>query len=214
MKLAHIHSQKQNEPIWHVQLAVLLAIVSQLLLSNDLTIGPRYPIAVFEFLLLFVLTAVSPRVHGKKLRLRRTLALALIALITLSNIISLCLVLNSLFSRGISNGKELIVSAILIYFTNIILFGLWYWELDGSGPGAESTNGGADFLFPQMANGVKDWQPSFFDYLYVSVTNATAFSPTDAMPTTHRVKLLMIVQSFISLTTVALVAARAVNILS
>ena len=214
MKLAHIHARKA-EPIWHVQLAIVIAVAMQLGLNSDLTVGPRYAIAVFELVLLFVLTVISPKVHGRRLRFRRALAFALIALITISNVLSLALVLNNLFSAGVSDGKQLIISAVLIYLTNIILFGLWYWELDGSGPGSEAGHANEqDFLFPQTTAGAKDWEASFFDYLYISITNASAFSPTDTLPLSHRAKLLMSSQAFISLATVALVAARAVNILA
>jgi hypothetical protein len=105
-----------------------------------------------------------------------------------------------------------------IWFTNVLAFGLWYWEFDRGGPGSRSHvhHREPDFLFPQMANpdaAPKDWCPSFIDYMYVTFTNATAFSPTDTMPLTQWAKLLMAVQSLASLLTVALVAARAVNIL-
>jgi hypothetical protein len=129
----------------------------------------------------------------------------------------LVLVSNSLLHGAVTDGHLLIYSALIIYATNVIVFGLLYWELDGrSTRGA--PDGVRDFLFPQQSTNEKetkqpDWQPTFFDYLYVSVTNATAFSPTDAMPLTYRAKLLMTVQAFTSLATIALVAARAVNIL-
>jgi hypothetical protein len=117
------------------------------------------------------------------------------------------------------NGKQLLLSGVLIYITNIILFGLWYWQLDGGGAGGRGTHQPpVDFLFPQMTASAQvtqepHWQPLFLDYLYVSVTNATAFSPTDTLPLTHRAKTLMGLQAIVSLATVALVAARAVNIL-
>jgi hypothetical protein len=119
-----------------------------------------------------------------------------------------------------SSGKQLIISALAIYLTNIIVFGLWYWQLDGGGPGGRGTHRPpVDFLFPQMNTSVKiteepNWQPTFMDYLFVSITNGTAFSPTDALPLTHRAKLLMAIQALVSLSTVALVAARAINILA
>jgi hypothetical protein len=113
----------------------------------------------------------------------------------------------------------LVFSAIEIYLTNVIIFGLWYWELDGGGPAArlEARSPYRDFLFPQM-NAPKTappgWRPTFLDYLYVSLTNATAFSPTDTLPLTRKVKALMGVQCLASLLIVALVAGRAVNILT
>ncbi len=147
-------------------------------------------------------------------------SLLLIALITFANISSLGLVIRYLVG-GTHHlaGKDLILSAVAIYITNIIIFGLWYWELDGGGPGGRGAHRPpVDFLFPQMTASrettkVDNWSPTFFEYLYVSFTNATAFSPTDAMPLTHRAKLLMTVQATTSLATVAIVAARAVDIL-
>jgi len=147
------------------------------------------------------------------------MAVILIAIISLANIASLILVISDLFGRHAVSGKDLILSGLEIFLTNIIIFGLWYWELDSGGHiGQGSDVPPVDFLFPQMSertgNEHKKWSPTFLDYLYVSVTNATAFSPTDTMPLTHRAKSLMSLQSLVSLITVALVAARAVNILT
>ena len=99
-----------------------------------------------------------------------------------------------------------------------MIFALWYWEMDRGGPGKRATgnDGQPDFLFPQMTDDriePRDWRPKFIDYMYVSLTNNTAFSPTDTMPLTHRAKLLMGSQALVSLLTVGLVAARAVNVL-
>jgi len=198
-----------------VQLAVLVAIVLQLILSNKLIVGGRFLIVGLEVLLLLALALFGPFKKRVSFHLRRTLAVALIAVISLSNITSLVLVIKSLFTQSGVTGRQLIVSGLAIYLTNIIIFGLWYWELDSNGvQGQPADVSPVDFLFPQM--GMKDagsWNPTFFDYLYVSVTNASAFSPTDTLPLTHRAKLLMTLQSITSLLTVALVAARAVNIL-
>ena len=113
---------------------------------------------------------------------------------------------------------ELIFAAMQIWMTNVIVFGLWYWELDRGGPSARcrTSHREPDFLFPQMstpAAAPPDWAPMFVDYLYVAFTNATAFSPTDTLPLTTWAKVLMAVQALASLLTVALVAGRAVNIL-
>ena len=101
---------------------------------------------------------------------------------------------------------------------NVLAFGLWFWQLDGGGPVERrlKTGRGHDFLFPQQTLGeaaAAAWQPNFIDYLFVSYTNATAFSPTDTMPLSQWAKLLMIVQSAASLLLGIMVAARAVNIL-
>lgn len=215
MKLASLRQKQRNEPIWHVQTAVLLAIVLQLILNNKLVVGPRYAIVGLEVLLLVALEIFGPFKHALSAKLRRSVAVALIAIISLSNITSLMLVIDSLFTRSSVTGRELIISGLAIYLTNIIIFGLWYWELDSSGIQGQSTDvAPVDFLFPQMSmENQKNWVPTFFDYLYISVTNASAFSPTDTLPLSHRAKLLMTLQSITSLLTVALVAARAVNIL-
>jgi uncharacterized membrane protein len=216
MKLASLHHLDKKEPIWHVQLALLVGIGLQLLLSNKLFVGPRFAIAGLEVLLLVALALFGPVKHEVSFHFRRTLAVALIFVISLSNIASLVLVIHSLFTNNGVTGRELIVSGLAIYLTNIIIFGLWYWELDSNGIQGQPTNiAPVDFLFPQMGmKGGENWSPSFLDYLYISITNASAFSPTDSLPLTHRAKFLMALQSIISLVTVALVAARAVNILS
>ena len=106
----------------------------------------------------------------------------------------------------------------LIWLTNVLIFGLWYWEADRGGPGqrAAGLDGPPDLLFPQMSDDriePEDWRPGFIDYLYVSLTNATAFSPTDTMPLSPTAKGIMGLQSLVSLVTIGLVISRAVNIL-
>ena len=203
MRLAHIRQKNTfNEPVWHVLLAICFVIGLQLVLSDALTFGFKYVIIGLEVLLLLILSVFSLSATA-----RRFFAIALIALISAANIISLGVVIEALFAGVGVNGRGLLISGLAIYLTNIIVFGLWYWELDNTRIRI------ADFLFPQT-NTNTAWRPTFFDYLYVSITNATAFSPTDTLPLTHRAKLLMTIQSVASLVTVALVAARAVNILS
>jgi hypothetical protein len=216
MKLARIH--RRIEPIWHVQLAIIVAIAVQVFLNKEFVVGPHYALAAFEFVLLMAISLPGnskPRPSHRLLR--RLLALTLLTLIAVTNIASLVLVSDALLNGSATNGHALIYSALVIYATNIIVFGLFYWELDNRN--IEGTvDGERDFMFPQQSSSPQathqsNWYPTFFDYLYVSVTNATAFSPTDAMPLTYRAKLLMGIQAFTSLATIALVAARAVNIL-
>ncbi len=211
------------EPTWHVALAVLAAIFLQLVLKSDLTVTPKFIMAALEVLLLIGLFSTRPSDETKqdhKQAIRRLFSIGLIALISVTNIVSLVLVTHALLiTHSATIGRELIISAIAIYATNIIIFGLWYWELDGGGPGGRGSHlPPIDFLFPQLSTPESvtkepNWSPTFLDYLFVSITNATAFSPTDALPLTHRAKALMSVQAIVSLTTIAVVAARAINIL-
>jgi uncharacterized membrane protein len=220
MKLARLHKLANTEPYWHVQLTVVIAICLQLVLSNRLTLGPKYGIAGLEGLLLVALALFTSGPHKVAAHVRRLMAILLIAIVSAANISSLVLIIDDLLVAKQISGKELLLSGLAIYLTNIIIYGLWYWELDSNGNVEQNAEiPPVDFLFPQMAvksntPGTNNWNPTFFDYLYVSVTNASAFSPTDTMPLTHRAKLLMTVQSITSLVTVALVAARAVNILA
>lgn len=208
------------DPLWHVQFAVLLAIILQLVLPDRFSGGLKYVVVLLEAILLISLIVTTPRVPVFESVVRRLNSVGLVLLVTLANIYSLVRVSEQLLTSGhVTNGQQLILASINIYLTNIIIFGLWYWELDGGGPGRRRKlkPSQRDFLFPQTTTpeaSPAGWSPTFPDYLYVSATNATAFSPTDTMPLTHRVKLLMLVQSIVSLVTIALVAARAVNILS
>ncbi len=220
MKLASVHvKNKHSEPAWHVQLALLLVIGFQIALSSDLTVGPKYILAGCGLGLMVLLAIIRPSDKPATKKFRRTIALVLIVLISLMNLTSLGLVIDGLFHFGTITGKDLILSAAAIYLTNIIIFGLWYWELDSDGVQGQSVDiEPVDFLFPQSTvphlTSSKNWVPTFFDYLYISVTNATAFSPNDTVPLSHRAKVLMMTQSLISLVTVALVVTRAVSILA
>jgi uncharacterized membrane protein len=136
----------------------------------------------------------------------------------MANTYSLYRVANQLLEGKISNGRDLVLTALNIFLTNIVVFALLYWEMDGGGPGKRkiAKNHERDFLFPQhnlTDSESKKWIPTFVDYFYVSSTNAMAFSPTDAMPLSRRIKMLMLTQSIVSLTTIALIISRAVNIL-
>ena len=144
--------------------------------------------------------------------------MALTILVTVMNFAALLYLVRALLGgHAASSGQSLLLDALNIWGTNVIAFALWYWNIDRGGPASRGLIKGEqdDFLFPQMMMpGTKEWSPGFIDYLYLSFTNATAFSPTDTMPLSERAKLLMMAESGISLLTLALVAARAVNILN
>ncbi len=199
-------------------LVVLAAIALQFTLSEKITVGPNWLLPALEVLLLLAL-AISTPMEQVRHKTRRTLALALTGLVSAANIVSLGLLVHYLLHGGKQHGRPLIGSGVELWATNVLVFGLWYWELDRGGPLARQLHREAlpDFLFPQMSEkryAPPNWTPGLVDYLYTSFTNATAFSPTDTMPLTATAKWLMTAQSLTALVTIGLVVARAVNILS
>jgi hypothetical protein len=152
---------------------------------------------------------------------RRRLVLGTIALVSAANSAAIILLIHLLVNGAYSKAETastLLRAALHMWGVNVLLFGLWFWQLDGGGPLRRPTclPNQRDFLFPQQtepALAESGWRPQFLDYLYVSFTNATAFSPTDAMPLSRWAKMLMLVQSAISLALAVMVVARAVNIL-
>jgi len=199
---------------------VVVAIALQLVLPDRVVrgLGNRALIPALEGALIVILLVVNPGHISKEQSRLRVLGLALIALITVANVVSLTELLHALLYGTRAGGRSLVYASVPIWLTNVLVFGLWYWELDRGGPAARQLphHRQPDFLFPQMSTpaAAPEWTPSFLDYLYTSFTNATAFSPTDTMPLTAWAKLLMMVQSLASLLTVAVVISRAVNILS
>ncbi len=209
----------RSEPFWPPQLAIVVAIVLQVTLPSQLRLGPTGLIPGLEAALAIGLVFATPRrLEGQHIW-RRRVALFLTSLVSAANASSLALLAHELLHKSPANGRQLITAGTLIWLTNVIIFGLWYWELDRGGPGrrAEGHDGPPDFLYPQMADDRIEpvgWRPQFLDYLYVSLTNATAFSPTDTMPLSPQAKSTMGLQSLISIVTIGLVVSRAVNILS
>lgn len=208
-----------GEHRWPVTLAVALAIGLQLALPSSLVFEPRWILPACQALLLVALVAANP---GRITRLEpkwRAVSIALIAVMSGANAVSAIRLVDSLLSgTSTQSPSSLLLTGGAIWTTNVIALAVWYWELDRGGPAARAAGERhyPDFLFPQMTShelAPPDWEPAFVDYLYVSFTNATAFSPTDVMPLTRWAKLLMLAQSAVSLSTVALVIARAVNIL-
>ena len=206
------------EPRWPASLAVLAALLLYGTLPERFTFGPTWLFPLLEAALMVPLTIVFPHRHGAEAPWQRVASITLIAIVNASNVASLVLLVQTLLSGSQAAGQQLIFAAIQIWLTNVLVFALWYWELDRGGPSARrrTRHREPDFLFPQMSTpgaAPAGWAPGFVDYLYVAFTNATAFSPTDTLPLTPWAKILMLIQSLASLLTVALVAARAVNIL-
>lgn len=210
----------RRDPIWAPQLVVAAAIALDLALPDKLTIGPFWLLPAVEATLLFGLVGASPHPRMRHSPLRRRIALGLIGLVSAVNVWSLIELAYYLLQGGQAAGRTLIFSGVALWVTNVLLFGLWYWELDRGGPLARKLRGDAqpDFLFVQMTDEVRrlmpDWMPGLIDYLYLSLTNSTAFSPTDTMPLTATAKMLMGGQAIVSMLILVLVVARAVNILT
>ncbi|HVA43080.1 MAG TPA: hypothetical protein VNF50_06325 [Acidimicrobiales bacterium] len=209
-----------REPRWPALVAVAAAILLQLVLPDSLIrgLGNRSLIPALEGALILVLSIANPGHISREQTRLRVIGVGLIALITVANVISLTELLHALLYGSKTGGRPLVYASVPIWLTNVIVFGLWYWELDRGGPAARHlpTHTGPDFLFPQMSTPgcAPGWTPRFLDYFYTSFTNATAFSPTDTMPLSAWAKLLMMLQSLASLVTVAVVVSRAVNILN
>mgnify|MGYP001270052088 FL=1 len=210
----------QGEQRWQPSLAVLVMIGLQLRLRAELTPVAAWALPVLELVLLVVLLAVNPLRIDRDRPALRAISLVVIAAASLFNAWSVIVLVRQLVDGtfpGTSSG-ELLLAGANVWVTNVIVFALWYWELDRGGPGsrAQGADPDPDFLFPQMADHSGDyhhWEPTFVDYLYVAFTNAAAFSPTDTMPLSRWAKLAMMLQSVVSLVTAALVIARAINIL-
>jgi hypothetical protein len=212
-------------------LAILVAIGLYAALPNRLVLGPRYLVPLLELALLIPLLMVNPgRLNRENSWLRRT-SIALILVIAATNTAALFLLLHALLTeQNAVLGSPLIVGAAQVWVTNIIAYGLAFWELDRGGPVVRTQRArealpAADFRFPQdedhdattevaRRSAIRSgWLPGFVDYLYVSVTNSTAFSPTDTMPLSPRAKLLMTLEAMSAMVTMVLVIARGVNLL-
>jgi uncharacterized membrane protein len=207
-------------PFWGPQLVVLGALLLDLALPAKLTIGPSWLVPAVEGALLIGLVIASTHPNARHSELRRRVAIALIGLVSAVNVFSLALLSHYLINGTKASGRSLIFSGVALWGTNILLFALWYYELDRGGPVARMTRNERlpDFMFVPMAEGARHvapgWAPRLIDYLYLAFTNATAFSPTDTMPLTAAAKWLMTAEGLVSLWIAILIVARAVNILN
>jgi hypothetical protein len=207
----------RDDPLWPGQLAILAALVLYFVLPPKLTVGPNWTVPAAELVLLAALFVAGVG-KGRTWEQRRRFALGVVLLATVANLVAVGLLAHYVIGGGHARGADLIDGGLVIWCTDLFLFAVWYWELDRGGPipaAAEKGPVAPDFLFPQMSDdryAAPGWKPHFGDYLYVSLTNQTAFSPTDTMPLTRRIKLLMSIQGVASLVVVGIVVARAVNL--
>jgi uncharacterized membrane protein len=201
-----------------VAIGLALVVALQLRMPDSLSFPPKLLLPALEVLLFAVLTFFNPKRINRETVLVRAAGLALVLIASLATAWSAgTLVWRLATGHGGTNAVVLLGNGGSIWLTNVIVFALWYWEFDRGGPAARANarKTHPDFLFSQMTAPElvhRDWEPGFVDYLYLSFTNATAFSPTDTLPLSRWAKLAMMLQSGISLVTVALVVARAVNI--
>lgn len=218
--LTGISEQYDPEPRWPALIAALSVGGLYTALPSALTFGPRWFFPCLVVVLL-IPTMISHRV-GKH-RLNAVLGFTVSGVLTLGLIISLVLLIDALPEHKESSGA-LLLSAASMWVTNILVFALWYWRLDAGGPHQRDKRAGhpdGAFLFPQMTmgedalkdSGQENWSPNFVDYLFLAFNTSTAFSPTDVPVLTRWAKVLMMLQSLLSLLIIALLAARAVNML-
>lgn len=221
-----MEERKQEEPRWHAAIAVLVALALYVTLPPRLIIGPLWLFPVLVLAIMIPLNIVSPLRHAES-PVHRAFAVTTIALVNVFNVGTIVTLLRDLLDKQTHlaiTGELLLVAAVQIWFTNIIVYALWFWEVDGGGPDARAHTpvdqgpARAYFLFPQMAltpdlRAQMQWRPRLLDYVFLSFTNATAFSPTDTFPLTALAKILMMAEGLTSLVTIAVIAGRAINIL-
>lgn len=207
----------EGEHRWWIVLSLVVAIASQFVRPSRFVLHPAYIAPSVEAVLLVILAIMHPDRLSERTQQLRIASQVLLAIIAVANAVSLGLLIQAITTGHHIAPVALLVGGGEIWLTNTIVFALWYWEYDRGGPAARAhgTKDIPDLLFPQLTDEhlARDWEPIFLDYLYVSFTNSTAFSPTDTMPLSRWSKLLFALQAAISLVTVALIAARAVNIL-
>src|SRR5256884_3594448 len=175
-------------------------------------IGPNWLLLIVEAVFVVPLIIDVLTAWDLSHKARRMLVLIPLGMSTLALVLGVALLILSL--SKLTQATNLLRSAALLWSFNILVFALWYWEVDGGGPWKRHLSGhrAADFLFPQQAAG-EHWVPHFLDYLFVAFTAATALSPADTYPLTRLAKVLMMLEAVLSLTVVGILISRAVNIL-
>jgi len=202
--------------------AIVVVILPQLLIPGRDRIGPPLFVPLIELGVFVTMAAIAAK-PGPVPRRSRPIVLTLFAILVAANATAAGRLVALVLDNGKVDGEaltasRLLVAGALVVVTNVITFGLLYWQLDGGGPAGRIAQPAPppDFQFPQMVDAAPaepGWLPQFPDHLYLAYTNVLAFSPTDAMPLTHRAKALMTLQSLISVAVLAVVLARVINIL-
>jgi hypothetical protein len=208
------------ESRWPVVLAILAVLLVLTLLPARTRLVPFwFPYAVGMALLLPVVGVWLSGAQARWLRVERTTTLVFSVLAEAMTLTTLLYLIFEMLNRPADfSGRQLLTSSIAAWITNVLAFSLVYWRIDRGGPEARANDAGMkpDWLFPQTGvpeEAPPDWRPAYVDYLFLSFSTATAFSPTDALPLTSRAKILMMLESAVSLLTLVTVAARAINTL-
>jgi uncharacterized membrane protein len=202
------------------RLAALIGVIAlgllYLFLPGRLVIGPNWLLLAIEGVLIIPFVVAFATQHPMPHRLVHKAALITLGVTTLALAIGIALLVSSLTEPG-TRGLNLLREAGSLWVFNILVFALWYFEIDGGGPFKRhiAEPHATDFLFPQyMPGSNSNWKPQFLDYLFLAFNSSTALSPADTLPLTKRAKALMMIQAVFSLVVIVLLAARAVNILS
>lgn len=210
----------RDEPRWHPALAILVVLCVLAAVPGHVTALPVWVSYLAALAVLVPMAAVAlTRGNTLWLGIERTMIILLAAAYVANTIAELADMIGviTLHPSG-NNPFSLLSSSVAIWLANVLTFSLLYWQIDQGGPSARASNSSVkpDWVFPQPAKPEDlppDWRPLFLDYLYLGYNTATAFSPTDALPLTHRAKMLMMIESTISLLTMVIILSRAINII-
>jgi uncharacterized membrane protein len=215
----HSAPKPQPEHRWAVFIGVFIALTLYFYIPQKVQPIPHWIVPGIGVLMLIPQVILNPTRLVRERAWSRWLSIALAAILVVVNQVTIVLVVRELVV-GDSTGPAVLLTAAMVWITNVIAFAFVYWELDLGGPFARRLHGSRatenmDFRFPQHdgAPGNKFWEPAFFDYAYFSLSNMMAFSPTDVMPMTTRAKALMAYQAMTGFVLLALVISRAINIL-
>ncbi len=203
-------------PRWAALIGLLAFGILYAALPDRVTIGPNWLLLALEGVLLLPVLLFGIAKRPLRNEIIRILIFALLAVITIALIGGIILFVITLPNKGASEAKALLRTAALLWVSNVLVFALWYWEIDGGGPRKRHENGhqAADFMFPQQVNGNDgSWAPHFIDYLFVGFTGATALSPADTYPLTRRAKGLMMIEALNAMAILGIIVGRIVNIL-
>jgi hypothetical protein len=208
----------ERNPHWPGEFTLLVAIILGVASPDELTVAPRWVVPTGCSVLLIGLIIASPSHPTAESQPRRAVRMSLIGLVSAVNLLALFLLADALLSGSQQRGRPLLVGGAVLWLTTVLLFALWFWELDRGGPVRRllQDDDSPDILFPPETAGdglaPEDWQPGLDDYLYLSLTNAASFGPPeDTIPLTRRAKLLLSLQTLASLATLTIVLSYAVN---